>query len=240
MGKRDAHEPPYPQSREELDRYCARLSHTLVDTLGDRLVCVLLCGSWARGEARPPTSDADITIVIDYIDGAVLQHLAQAWKLAQIGYANIYSRAEVATMSHVALEMYTTNAQVLWGDNPFPQPTKADFAEDIAQNCEAVARYARHLIVCYWRTAEEIVRIFPYLLGDLKRLMQNMVAFRTGTFPKNQSHFTASLADTPDLALLQWLTGLQNADIFEQRATIATKVNAYVTTCVDEIAPLRK
>lgn len=84
------------------------------------------------------------------------------------------------------------------------------------------------------------MRIFPYLLGDLKRLMQNMVAFRTGTFPKNQSHFTASLADTPDLALLQWLTGLQNAEILEQRATIATKVNAYVTTCVDEIAPLRK
>jgi hypothetical protein len=239
MGKRATYEPPYPQTREELERYCTRLIDALVEALGDNLVCVLLCGSWARGEAHPPTSDADITVVIDQIDSATLHQLQHVWHIAEMGYANIYSRAEVATMSHVALEMYTTNAQVLWGHNPFPPPTRVDFSEDIAQNIESVARYTRTLIVCYWETPEEIQSTFPYMVDDLKRLMQNMAAFRTGTFPSNWKHFEAMMADTPDLVLLNWLTSLSEENILAQRADIAEKVNSYVTECVNEIAPFR-
>src|SRR4051794_13261039 len=101
MGKRDPFEPPYPQTREELDRYCTRLIDTLVEAFGDKLACVLLCGSWARGEAHPPASDADITVVINHIDTATLHQLQRVWNIVEMGYANIYSRAEVATMSHV-------------------------------------------------------------------------------------------------------------------------------------------
>lgn len=240
MGKRDTYEPPYPQTRDELDRYCARLIDALVDTLGDDLVCVLLCGSWARGEAHPPTSDVDITVIVNHIDAPTLHKLQRAWRIAEMGSANIYTRAEAATMSHVALEMYTTNAQVLWGDNPFPLPTRADFCEDIVQNAESVARYARHLIVCYWQTPEEHQSKFAYLLDDIQRLMQNMVAFRTGTFPKNRKHFEAIIAGTSDSALLNWLRSLDEAEMLAQRVAIAEKVNSYVNACIAEVAPFRK
>jgi len=103
MGRRDTLEPPYPQTRDEVEHYCARLVDTLRHVIGDRLVCVLLCGSWARGEARPPTSDTDITIIVDVVDARMLQLLKQVWITAQMGYANIYSLGDVATMSTIGL-----------------------------------------------------------------------------------------------------------------------------------------
>src|SRR4051812_2842718 len=122
MGKRDTFEPPYSQTQAEVDAYCARLIAALERELGNRLVCVLLCGSWARGEAKPPTSDTDITVIVDYVDDAMLQRLQQVWIRGEFGNANIYSLADVAAVSHIALEMYTTNAVVLWGTNPFLTP----------------------------------------------------------------------------------------------------------------------
>ena len=65
MGLRTENEPPYPQTQAELENYCNRLITSLRKHLGDRLACVLLCGSWARGEAKPPDSDVDLAVVID-------------------------------------------------------------------------------------------------------------------------------------------------------------------------------
>jgi hypothetical protein len=157
-----------------------------------------------------------------------------------MGYANIYSLADVASMSHIALEMYTTNAVVLWGTNPFPLPTREDFAEEAALNIESVGRYARHLAICYWRTSDEITGIFiPAMMRDLRRLMQTMVALRTGTFPKNQKEFRQALQTTPDGTLLTWLESLRPADQLAQQQMIASRVNAYVNNCVEEIASFR-
>jgi hypothetical protein len=240
MGRRDAHEPPYPQTRAEVDAYCAQLIDMLTRSLGDRLRCVLLGGSWARGEARPPTSDVDITVIIDDIDTPTLYALRAAWEHARFGNANIYTQEEVATMSHIALEMYTTNAEVVWGTNPFPIPTRFDIAEECAQNIESVARYARHLMICYWRTPEEIQALFPYLLGDLTRLMQNMVALRSGQFPKNRDHFQQQLVGTDEETLLAWCRTLDPEMMMHQRALIAERVNTYIHACVTEISPTRK
>jgi uncharacterized secreted protein with C-terminal beta-propeller domain len=136
--------------------------------------------------------------------------------------------------------MYTTNAVTLWGINPFPQPVKADFAEDVAQNIEAVTRYARNHAVCYWRTSEEIESVMPYLINDLRRLMQNMVAFRTGLFPKNKQHFVEILGGSEDLQLLNWLESLDKEDYTSQQKEIAERVNNYANNCASEIEPLRK
>jgi predicted nucleotidyltransferase len=54
MANRLVHEPAYPQSQAELEAYCERLIEALHRELGGRLTCVLLCGSWARGEATHP------------------------------------------------------------------------------------------------------------------------------------------------------------------------------------------
>ena len=63
MANRLAQEPAYPQTQTELKAYCERLIEALRRELGSRLIGVLLCGSWARGEATPPESDADITVI---------------------------------------------------------------------------------------------------------------------------------------------------------------------------------
>src|SRR5689334_14088331 len=56
MGIRESGEPAYPQSSKEVDAAYDRLVDALRANLGERLLCVLLCGSWARGEAHPPES----------------------------------------------------------------------------------------------------------------------------------------------------------------------------------------
>src|SRR6266498_5229909 len=73
MGWRDPGEPEHPRSRAEVDAVCARLVTALQTHLGERLVCVLLCGSWARNEARPPESDLDLTVVVDTVDPSALE-----------------------------------------------------------------------------------------------------------------------------------------------------------------------
>ena len=120
MGKRLTNEPPYPQTADEVTTYCTRLVDALQTYIGERLTCVLLCGSWARGEAQPPTSDTDVTVIVDTVDATILPGLQAAWQAAEMGCANVYGADEVAIMSHEALEMYTTNAHVVWGTNPFP------------------------------------------------------------------------------------------------------------------------
>jgi len=60
------------------------VAQDLADQLGDRLVRVLLYGSWARGEARPD-SDVDILVVVSKLGaddrryGGSLSDLAANW-----------------------------------------------------------------------------------------------------------------------------------------------------------------
>ncbi len=148
-------QPAFPATATELDAYCKRYVGALTSALPGRLVCVLLGGSWARGEARPPESDVDLVIVIDTIDDEVLEVLARVWREADLGVAEVYGLDEVKMMDRNALEMYTTNAVVLWGHTPFPAPTPADFASDLAAAAESVARYARCAALYPWLTVEE-------------------------------------------------------------------------------------
>lgn len=143
MGFRWQQEPPYPEDERDVERYCSRLIEALIAELGDRLVAVLLAGSWARGEARPPESDLDVQVVIDTVDDAALVALERAWVQSGMGAANIYGLDEIPLMGRTAQEMYTTNAVVLYGTNPFTPPSRHDFAADLVAVAEQVARNAR-------------------------------------------------------------------------------------------------
>lgn len=228
MGRRWTNEPPYPRSRAEVDSSGARAIDTLRSHLSDRLVCVLLCGSWARGEARPPDSDVDLTVIVDTVDDAVSDQLRLAWAAASLAPANVYGADEVRAMAREAVEMYTVNAVVLWGCNPFLPPTRQDFAEDLARAAESVARDARVVEFYAWLTLEERVGILTYLLrgkGGLYRALLNLAAMRTGTFPKDRAALRQLLTGSPEGALLTWLTTLTDADCRDQHAVIGRRLS---------------
>lgn len=207
MGLRYKNEPPYPQTAAELEEYCARFRSALLSQVGDRLVCLLLCGSWARGEASSPESDADLTVIVDHVDEEILNSLGRAWEESGVGCANVYGADEVSAMSHEALEMYTTNAVVLWGRNPFPLPTREDFAVDLARAAETVARDARTLTLYPWLTVEERAASLKSVVGKwgLIWALKNLHAFRAGVFPTTFQEVRGALAGTPEGDFLEWI-----------------------------------
>lgn len=223
MGIRYEFEPPYPQTQTELDAYCARFRSALTNYLGDRLVCLLLCGSWARGEASTPQSDADITVIVDHVDDEVLVSLGLAWEESEMGCANVYGADEVLAMSRAALEMYTTNAVVLWGNNPFPTPTREDFAADLAGAAETMARDARILILFGWLTVEERAAGLKRVLGKwgLIWALKNLVAFRTGAFPKTFAETRLRLTGTHEGEFLKWVDSTPEPDLGQVARTLS-------------------
>src|SRR5438132_7622282 len=132
MGLRDPGEPEYPRTLEGMKAACDRLVDALRTELGERLIGVLLCGSWARGEARPLESDIDAAVIVDTVDSAVIVALRRCWEASGFGPANVYGADEVPLLARDGLEQFTSNAVVLWGANPFAPPTREDFARDLA------------------------------------------------------------------------------------------------------------
>src|SRR6266540_7343603 len=105
MGKRWTNEPSYPRSQEETDAYGARFVQLMRSHLGERLVCVLLCGSWARAEARPPDIDIDLTVVVDTVDDALTDALRRAWTEGNLAPANVCGADELPAMARDGWEM---------------------------------------------------------------------------------------------------------------------------------------
>jgi hypothetical protein len=241
MGRRDTYEPPYPQSQAELDAYCTRFISALRTALDERLVCVLLSGSWARGEAQPPHSDADITVIIDSCDDAVLNALSRAWRESGMGCANVYGADEVPVMSRVAAHMYTTSAIVLYGHNPFTAPLRQDFVEDVAFSAESLARNARCLELYPWLAYEERKDRLIYTLGknELKRALENLVAFRTGVYPQNLEDLRAKLRGSAEGTFWAWLEILSESERLEQTEMIARRLSHFAREWFREIAPYR-
>ncbi len=227
MSPRANGQPVFPATATELDAYCQRYVGALTSALPGRLVCVLLCGSWARGEARPPESDVDLVIVIDTIDDEMLEVLARVWRQADLSVAEVYGLDEVKVMDRNALEMYTTNAVVLWGHTPFPAPTSADFASDLAEAAESVARYARCAALYPWLTVEERTQHINRGIakGGLRFAMRNLVALRTGRFPRTETEAQIQLAGTPEVEFLNWWTSLPADDRPNRLGEAARELN---------------
>jgi hypothetical protein len=159
-----------------------------------------------------------------------------------MGCANIYGADEVAVMSREAVEMYTTNAMVLWGRNPFIPPTTVDFAEDLARVAESVARSARALETDFWMTPEEQVQDLQFLLskkGEVIWALRNVAAFRTGTFPKTAEELRQKLTSTTEAELMEWITALTEKEYREQVPLIARRLSLCAREWFHEIAPVR-
>jgi hypothetical protein len=242
MAHRLAQEPAYPLTQVELDVYCERVVEALRRELGLHLIGVLLCGSWARGEAAPPESDADITVIVDTVNDGTSDALCRAWRQADMGCANIYGADEVVVMEREAVEMYTTNAILLWGHNPFLPPTTSDFVEDLARVAERVARSARALETNFWMTLEEQVQELQILLskkGDVMWALRNVAAFRTGTFPQTGENLRQKLIGTEEATLMEWITSLTEDDCRQQVPLIARRLSLCAHAWFHEIAPVR-
>ena len=241
MGKRWANEPPYPRSQAEADAYCARFVDVMRSCLGERLLCVLLCGSWARGEAHPPQSDLDLTVVVDTVDDAATDALARSWSEATLAPANVYGSDEVPAMARDGWEMYTVNARVLWGQNPFAPPTRDDYAKDVARMAESIARTGRALALYGWLTTQERTSLCDSLLDKtLPWALGYLVAFRTGVCPTTEADLALALARTPEAALVDWLHGVKQADCSAQHGAIGRALSLAARDWLREVLPQRR
>lgn len=194
-------EPEYPVHDAALHSYCDRLVKEGAECLGDRLVAILLCGSWARGEARPPESDVDLVLVVDTVDDDVLDILSSLWSSGTLGTVNLIGADEIPGMPRDGLEMFTTNARVLYGSNPFPRADLTDLAADLGRVSEAIARQARILALYPWLTETDRRVSLAWMTESkwgLRRALSCLVGLRLGEFPKTWADTAAAAADWTD------------------------------------------
>lgn len=173
--------------------------------VGDRLVGMLLFGSWAIGEAVPGRSDVDLAIVVDTIDDDVLDRLRAVWDDGA-GFVNVYGADEVPHMREGLEAM--VNAVTVWGRNPFTPPTPDDLRRDLARQAEAVARDARCLDL-YDLTLDERRHRVRYATGKhaLGWGLRCAVTVRTGTVPRTTADVQRALSPI-EAELVTWLDGL--------------------------------
>jgi hypothetical protein len=144
-------------------------------------------------------------------------------------------------MSRAGWEMYTVNARVLWGRNPFPPPTRADYAEDVARAAEGVARNGRILGLYGWLTPEERATICDYAARTaVPWALRALAAFRTGACPKTEAGLGPAFARTPEAALLEWLRHLTEADYREQYAAIGRRLSLAARDWLREVRAARQ
>ncbi len=142
---------------------------------------------------------------------------------------------EIDAMPRYAFEQYTTNARVLWGKNPCQPPVRSEFAEDAAFNCESIARVARNL--CYpWTSSERKQQLIQWVTEDVERLVENMHAMRTGTFPKSRCDLLTTSTDTDGARWLAWVDAVRKGGIESDLDAWATAINRYVRSCFHELA----
>ncbi|HUR49326.1 MAG TPA: hypothetical protein VMY88_07370 [Acidimicrobiales bacterium] len=230
-------QPPHPVDEDELSGYTDRLIAELERCCGERLACVLLCGSWARGEAEPPRSDVDMFVVVRTVDEETLGLLAEAWTSAGAGPSNVVGLDELGGLPRYGQEMVTTNAKVLWGLNPFSEPTRQDFAADLSDVADSLARTARCLLLYPWLTGEERLVMVERLTGKwgLAWAAKCLIAYRTGAFPEGASAVERELAGQPEGHLIQSLIGSAPRDPDQQRL-MARTVNGLARTWLGEVA----
>jgi hypothetical protein len=220
---------------------CRRLVDVLEAELGPRLVCALLSGSWARGEARPGESDLDLTVVVDAVDDALLDSMRSVWPETGIGYVNVYGVDEIPSMSREAVHMYTETAVVLTGANPFSPPERIDYAADLASNGEVVARVSRHLAYAWWLTPEETLDNVRYLIGKscFRRALESLSALREGRYPRSWEDLERTLEGTPEGETLRWLDGHDAKALVEASREVGFRLSALARSWYGEIAAFR-
>jgi predicted nucleotidyltransferase len=244
MGIRVEGEPPYPTTQEELDKYCNRFIQTLQKYLGDRLISVHLCGSWARGEANPPVSDVDLMVVIDKIDEQISGALQKVWQEVNMGCANVVDLPEIAAAPTELMAMMSDCHVVLLGTNPFPSPTKERYAQNLADVASTMGLYARSREYYHWETNERKLRLLKELNTKymLKWALRNLVAIRTGTIPVTYADLKRQLLGTEEGCLLHWAENVTDSDYTtaESQLEISSRFSLFAQRWLEESSSVRK
>lgn len=155
------------------------------NNLGNRLISVHLCGSWACGEAKPPESDADLMVVIDKIDEQTSDALEKVWYGINMGCANGVDLPEIAAAPTELMAMMSDCHTVLFGTDPFPIPTKMRYAQNLADVASTMGLYAGSREYYHWESSERKIRDLKQLNAKymLKWALRNLDAIRTGRIP---------------------------------------------------------
>jgi len=222
-------EPTYPANSEELQAYCDRFIHALVKNLSDHLICVLLNGSWARAEAKPPISDVDMTIIIDCIDDHTSDALRKTWQEVNMGCANVVDLIELQARPRELIAMLCDKTQLLYGSNPFV-PTQSDYAENVVNAASNIGMYARRSDYYHWRVVDDNVKQLKYVMTnkyDLKWLLKNLIAYRTGIFPANESELAQMVENHQEQELYHWSKNFTEDDYRLKHKELARTLSIY-------------
>ncbi|MFB5191382.1 nucleotidyltransferase domain-containing protein [Alicyclobacillus fastidiosus] len=242
MGVRVEGEPPYPTTKEELDNYCSNFIQSLRSHLGNRLISVHLCGSWARREAHPPESDTDLMVVIDKVDEHTSNALRQVWKDTDIGCANVVDLVEIKAEPTELMAMMSDCHTVLFGSDPFPMPSKERYAQNLADVASTIGLNARCQDYYNWESSERSTSNLKYLNGKvLKWALRNLVAMRTGNMPVTYRDLKEQLKDTDEGELLNWTENVSDDDYAttEKRLAIARRFSLFAEKWLKESASAR-
>lgn len=233
-------EPAYPSSLGELQEYCDRFVRALVGNLSFHLVCVLLTGSWARSEAKPSISDVDITVIIDCINDHTSDALRQTWQEVNMGCSNVVDLIELQAKPRELIAMLCDKNQVLYGSNPFV-PTKMDYAVNVVNAASNIGLNARCSDYYHWQVVDDKVKDLMYVMTnkyDLKWLLKNLIAFRTGIFPANDFELANMVEKYPERELYHWSKNLTEEDYRLKHRELARTLSLYTHKWIAETSVL--
>jgi len=237
MGRQSG-EPLYPHSEAELMEYCGKFILALKRHLEHHLICVLLNGSWARGEANPPISDVDMTLVVDKITDDTSNALRAVWIEVNMGCVNVVDLAELQAKPKELIAMLSDTCKVLYGTNPFT-PSKQDYANNVSDAASNIGLYARTIEYYHWKTIDDKISDLKYVMTskyNLKWLLKNLMAFRNGTFPANEEQLLELLKNEPEQELYSWSKQFTDEDYRKKYSETARMLSLYVSKWLEEVS----
>ena len=179
-------------------------------------------------------------VVVRTADEETLDLLRTVWGTTGIGAVNVVGLDEIQALPRSGQEMVTTNAKVLWGTNPFTEPTPEDFAADLCAVADSLARDSRILLLYAGLTDAERAGTAKQITGKwgLGWAARCLVAFRSGSFPETAAATLRALEDLPEGPALRPLLDLAPTDRHEQIA-LAKTVNGLARGWLREIGSAR-
>lgn len=185
-----------------------RFKNLLVEKLGDRVECVVLTGSRARGDARAD-SDIDVWIFLKEVSDGAIEDVGRI--VAALGrYPEInpqcltFDEARRAgfrkAFSVVQLRM---DGIVLHGELKLPAPTREEIRQDAAELAVAALMSARHYIsVCEPQEAL-LHKLDRFVLKPLVWAIRYDVLLSSGRYHKDAQRLCEAIADDDRRMLVQ-------------------------------------
>ncbi len=161
------------------------------DHFGNRLTCMILTGSHARGEASPD-SDIDIWVFFDHVRnddlrniGKIIQGLGPGPEINPqcVSFAEVTSGIFRDQFSPLQLHV---DGIVLYGELALPKPAKAEILKQIRTIVTFVMMSARHYITV--QESEKSLangKLQKWILKPLMWALRYEVLWRKGEYPRS-------------------------------------------------------